>query len=129
MELTVEYLRQRHFYWIEKLADAGIWEADKFKHLELIVRKRCKSYVGLFHRKWVKVKVRRRLRDRIIIYRKQGCANGFIPSFSSPVVFFSSRVRDSSEAINAFISSIFTIPIGLNPDILILFAKLQIISD
>lgn len=29
-----------------------------------------------------------------------------IPSFRSPVVFFSSRVRDSSEAINVFISSI-----------------------
>lgn len=28
-----------------------------------------------------------------------------IPSFSSPVLFFSSKVRDSSAAINAFISS------------------------
>lgn len=70
MELTVEYLRQRHAYWIERLADAGIWEADKFKPVELVVRERCKSYVGLFHRKWIKVNVRRRLRDRIIIYRK-----------------------------------------------------------
>lgn len=70
MELTVEYLRQRHAYWIERLADAGIWEADKFKPVELVVRERCKSYVGMFHRKWVKVNVRRRLRDRIIIYRK-----------------------------------------------------------
>lgn len=70
MELTVEYLRKRHAYWIERLADAGIWEADKFKPVELVVRERCKSYFGLFHRKWVKVNVRRRLRDRIIIYRK-----------------------------------------------------------
>ena len=31
MELTVEYLRQRHAYWIERLAYAGIWEANKFK--------------------------------------------------------------------------------------------------
>lgn len=70
MELTVEYLRQRHAYWIERLADAGIWEADKFKPVELVVRERCKSYFGLFHRKWVKVNVRHRLRDRIIIYRQ-----------------------------------------------------------
>ncbi|MDE6190771.1 MAG: SprT-like domain-containing protein [Muribaculum sp.] len=70
MELTVEYLRQRHAYWIERLADAGIWEADKFKPVELVVRERCKSYFGLFHRKWVKVNVRRRLRDRIIVYRQ-----------------------------------------------------------
>lgn len=68
MELTVEYLRRRHAYWIERLADAGIWEADKFKPVELVVRGRCRSYVGLFHRKWVKVNVRHRLRDRIIIY-------------------------------------------------------------
>ena len=34
------------------------------------MRERSKSYVGLFHRKWVKVNVRRRLRDRIIIYRQ-----------------------------------------------------------
>ncbi len=70
MELTVEYLRQRHAYWIERLADAGICEADKFKPVELVVRERCKSYFGLFHRKWVKVNVRHRLRDRIIIYRQ-----------------------------------------------------------
>ncbi|PWL62652.1 MAG: hypothetical protein DBY35_02620 [Bacteroidales bacterium] len=70
MELTVEYLRQRHAYWIERLADAGIWEADKFKPVELVVRERCKSYLGLFHRKWVKANVCHRLRDRIIIYRK-----------------------------------------------------------
>lgn len=70
MELTVEYLRQRHAYWIERLADAGILKADKFKPVELVVRERCKSYLGMFHRKWVKVNVRRRLRDRIIIYRK-----------------------------------------------------------
>lgn len=42
-----------------------------------------------------------------------------IPSFSSPVVFFSSRVRDSSAAINAFISSMVIIHafllISLNP--------------
>lgn len=66
MELTVEYLRQRHAYWIEKLADAGIWEADRFKPVELVVRERCRSYLGLFERKWIKVNVRRRLRDRII---------------------------------------------------------------
>lgn len=70
MELSVEYLMQRHAYWIERLADAGIWEADKFKPVELVVRGRCKSYFGLFHRKWVKDNVCRRLRDRLIIYRK-----------------------------------------------------------
>lgn len=70
MELTVEYLRQRHSYWIERLADSGIWEADKFRPVEIIVRNRCASYEGLFQRKWVKVNVRRRLRDRIIVYRQ-----------------------------------------------------------
>lgn len=69
MELTVEYLTQRHSYWVEKLDRAGIWKADGFKPVEIIVRKRCNTYEGLFERKWVKVNVLRRLRDRIIIYR------------------------------------------------------------
>lgn len=43
MELTVGYLRQRHAFWIERLVDAGIWDADKFKPVELVVRERCSS--------------------------------------------------------------------------------------
>lgn len=70
MKITVEYLKQRHAYWIEKLDRAGICEADKFNKVEIIVRKHCRSYEGLFHRKWVKVNVRRRVRDRIIIYQQ-----------------------------------------------------------
>lgn len=70
MELTVEYLRLRHDYWIRKLADKGIWEADNFKPVEIVMRERCRSFVGMFQRKWVRVNVRKRLRDRIIVYRQ-----------------------------------------------------------
>lgn len=70
MELTVEYLKQRHSYWVEKLDIAGIWKADKFRPVEIIVRKRCSSYLALFERKWVKVNVSRRLCDRIIVYKQ-----------------------------------------------------------
>lgn len=78
MELSVEYLRGRHAYWKERIAEAGIWDAGGFRAVDFAVRKAGKSYEGLFHRKYITSKTRLRMADgvngrfydRIILYRK-----------------------------------------------------------
>lgn len=66
MDLTVDYIRERHRYWRYKIADEGIWDVIKFEPVEFEVRPRSKTYNALFQRKIVK----RKPVDKIIIYRK-----------------------------------------------------------
>ena len=78
MELNVEYLRARHAYWKERIAEAGIWDAGGFRAVDFAVRNPGKSYEGLFQRKYITSKTRLRMADgvngrfydRIIIYRR-----------------------------------------------------------
>lgn len=70
MIMTEGYLQLRHRYWKERIGVAGIWDADKFKPIAFIVRKRSKTYDGLFCHKWVKVGGRKELQDSIIIYQQ-----------------------------------------------------------
>lgn len=67
--LTEEYLRERHSEWIGWIADAGIWEAKKFKSVNILVRPRSKNYHGLFRRKYIRRGLFRRYEDCIILYR------------------------------------------------------------
>lgn len=70
MKLTKEYLEVRHAYWKERLDKGGIWDAGKFGKVTLVVRPACKSYNGMFIRRYLKVKGERKLTDRIFIYEK-----------------------------------------------------------
>lgn len=65
MDLTVEYIKERHRYWRYRIADEEIWDVIKFEPVEFEVRPRSKTYNALFHRKII----RRKPFDRIIIYR------------------------------------------------------------
>lgn len=65
MDLTVDYIRERHRYWRYRIADEGIWNVIKFEPVEFEVRPRSKTYNALFHRKII----RRKPFDLIIIYR------------------------------------------------------------
>lgn len=68
MKLTAEYLCERHSYWVSRIGETGIWNADGFKEVKLVVRPRSKSYNGLFIRRHLKEKGKRKLVDRIFIY-------------------------------------------------------------
>lgn len=65
MNLTVDYIRERHRYWRYRIADEEIWDVIKFEPVEFEIRPRSKTWNALFHRKIV----RRKPFDRIIIYR------------------------------------------------------------
>ncbi len=51
MILTSEYLQERFCFWIDKIAEAGIWDRSKFLPVELIMRKKSKRFAGKFVRK------------------------------------------------------------------------------
>lgn len=70
MEVKSEYLKDRHRYWRERIGDAGIWDSDSFKPVKFIVRKRSKTYDGLFCRKRVVMDSKWRWEDHIVIYQQ-----------------------------------------------------------
>ncbi len=70
MIMTEGYLQLRHKYWRERIGKIGIWDTDKFKPVAFIVRKRSKTYDGLFCRKWVKVGSKKELQDSIVMYQQ-----------------------------------------------------------
>lgn len=83
MRLSLEYLRERHETWRKRICEAGIWQANHFLPVELVIRKDCRSYHGMFQRR---VKVRngvKEIKDKIIIYNK---AEDFDPHFLDSVL-------------------------------------------
>ncbi len=70
MILTKEALSLRHRYWKERIGEVGIWDSDKFRPVVFIIRKRSKTYDGLFWRKWVKVDGKNELQDIIVVYQQ-----------------------------------------------------------
>lgn len=68
MTLSLAYLKNRHDYWKNEIGKAGIWDPAKFGAVYFLIRRKSKSYNGLFHRKWVLVNNVRTRVDRIIIY-------------------------------------------------------------
>lgn len=65
MNLTVDYIKERHRYWRYRIFDEGIWDVIKFEPVEFEVRPRSKTYNALFERQTI----RRKTVDKIIIYR------------------------------------------------------------
>ena len=70
MEVRFEYLEGRHLYWRKRIGDAGIWDASGFKPVKFIVRKRSKTYDGLFCRKRIVVGPEWGWEDQIIFYQQ-----------------------------------------------------------
>lgn len=70
MIITEEFLMIRHRFWMERIGKAGIWDKAKFRPVAFSVRKRSKTYDGLFYRKWVIVDGKQKLQDSIIIYQQ-----------------------------------------------------------
>lgn len=83
MRLEIEYLRERHSYWIAKIGEKEIWNPELFKPVEIVIRKDCRSYNALFQRK---VKIRKGIKetiDKIIIYNK---VEDFNPNFLDAIL-------------------------------------------
>lgn len=54
MTATVEYLHERHAYWLQRLARLKVWEESGFKDVRIIVRPRSRCYNGMFQHTYVK---------------------------------------------------------------------------
>lgn len=48
--LSVAYLESRHSFWKEKIADAGIWNKNKFGKITIKIGRRSKCFNGMFRR-------------------------------------------------------------------------------
>lgn len=68
MRLNVDYLQQRHKYWLERISATGIWYKELFRPVKFEIRSPSRSYQGLFQRKVNSVGGRKRMTDTIIIY-------------------------------------------------------------
>ncbi len=68
MQVTVEYLEERHAYWRRRVGVAGIWDAGRFRPVRMVVKRKSKSYEGMFRRKTVRRGLRVTVSDEIILY-------------------------------------------------------------
>lgn len=83
MKLELNYLIQRHAFWIEKIGDAGIWKKELFKPVTIVIRPDSKNYNALFIRKHLCRNGRKELVDRIFIYNK---VEDFDPMFLDSLI-------------------------------------------
>lgn len=70
MILELKYLVERHRYWKEEIAKAGIWDSSLFKPVEIIIRKNHRKYNALFHRRILRKGIIEKIEDKIIVYNK-----------------------------------------------------------
>lgn len=70
MELSLEYLKSRHSFWIYKIGDAGIWNPLQFTPVDIVIRKNSRNYNGLFQRRVKIIKGKKIISDKIVIYNK-----------------------------------------------------------
>ncbi|MCM1021683.1 MAG: SprT-like domain-containing protein [Muribaculum sp.] len=66
--LPLANIRERHSYWLEKIAGAGIWNRAGFKPVSIIVKPFSRTCNGKFQRKTTIVGGKRTVSDSIIIY-------------------------------------------------------------
>lgn len=78
MKLSIPYLYNRHQYWKFRIHDAGIWDALKFKPVEIVMRNSHKRYNALFQHRTKVVGGSQVVSDKIIVYNK---SLEFDPSF------------------------------------------------
>lgn len=83
MKLYLPYLYNRHDFWKNKISQVGIWNAEDFLPVSIVIRPPCKSYNALFIRR-IRVKnFRKEISDRIFIYNK---AEDFNPKYLDSLI-------------------------------------------
>ena len=70
MKLSLEYLYQQHALWMQRICEAGIWDASRFRPCEIVIRKNHKRYNALFQRKIKFVNGRKEISDKIVFYNR-----------------------------------------------------------
>lgn len=70
MKLSIDYLNQRHEYWIHRIGETGIWNPLCFQPVNIILRKNSRSYHGMFQRRIKTCLGKKNITDKIIIYNK-----------------------------------------------------------
>lgn len=101
MKLSLDYLTRRHAFWKYEIGKAGIWDPGLFQDVMIQVRPKCKSYNGLFSRRWMKKNGKRTLVDRIFIYNN---SEDFKPEFIDSILvhemihqyIYQTKIKDSS---------------------------------
>ena len=83
MKLSVEYLNERHTYWIYKIGALSIWNPLSFSPVEIVIRKNTKTYNGKFQRRTTLSFNKKKIEDKIFIYNK---SEEFDPKFIDSVL-------------------------------------------
>lgn len=81
--LSVDYINARHEYWKVAIAKAGIWKIQGFRPVNFIIRRKSKTYNGMFQRKYIIKNFVKKYSDSIIIYNN---ADQFTPLFLDSVI-------------------------------------------
>lgn len=72
MAVTLAYITERHAYWKERIAAAGVWNAGDFCTVTLRVKRAARTLNGKFVRRVVRTSrnpfAKRRVEDTLIVY-------------------------------------------------------------
>lgn len=79
MKLSIEYLNQRHNYWLKRIGETGIWNATQFHPVQFVIRKNHRRYNAVFQRRTSIINGERKTSDKIIFYNK-------VPDFNAQFV-------------------------------------------
>ena len=83
MTLSSEYLHRQHALWMQRISEAGIWDASRFLPCEIVIRKNHKRYNALFQRRIKFEKGIRQISDKIVFYNR---VDDFEPQFIDNVL-------------------------------------------
>ena len=83
MKLSLEYLNQRHAFWIHRIGDAGVWNPLAFNPVDIVIRKDSRRYNALFQRRVKHKAGRKEIEDKIVIYNK---VEEFEPKFLDSIL-------------------------------------------
>ena len=83
MKLEIDYLRERHGYWRQRIGEAGIWDASKFQDVTLQIKGDSRRCNALFQRRVRRKGAVREVSDKIVVYNK---VEDFDPRFLDSVL-------------------------------------------
>ena len=101
MQLSWFYLNERYDYWKIEIGNAGIWNPNLFQDISIHIRPKSKRYNGLFCRRYMTKNGKKRIVDRIFIYKN---SEDFNPVFLDSVLvhemihqyIFQNKIKDTS---------------------------------
>ena len=83
MKLSLIHLAQRHEFWKRQISEAGIWEADRFSPVAMVIRKHHRRYNAVFQRRIKFSFGSKEISDKIVFYNK---VDDFDPGFIDNVL-------------------------------------------